>query len=306
MPFGANVAGDVFQCKLKQCFGMIKQVIVIADDKMIVGKQQNHRDHDVALTTLLDTARKCNMRLKFDKLQYKKTKADFFGETYTTNGCTPTQSKVSAITGMPVPTHKKQVQSCIGMVNYLSKFSVRLSELAQPIRELSKDKVPFNWDPEFQEAFKQMKKEIARILILAYYNPRKQTVLQTDESIKGLGACLLQDEKPVYFASKALTEAQKEYVAIEIESLAVSWAMEKFHHFLYASHFILEIDQKPLETILSKSLSQGNSKVQRILIRTFPYHFTVYYTPGVTNQLDDCLSRLGGPKDTITLPKLHV
>ena len=54
MPFGATVARDVFQHKLGQCFGMIKQVIVIADDIMIVGKQQNHRDHDVALTTLLE------------------------------------------------------------------------------------------------------------------------------------------------------------------------------------------------------------------------------------------------------------
>ena len=64
---------------------------------------------------------------------------------------------------------------------------------------------------------------------------------------------MLQDETLVYFASKALTEAQKGYVAIEIESIAVAWAMEKFHHFLYASHFILETDQKPLETILSKA-----------------------------------------------------
>ena len=61
MPFGATVARDVFQCKPDQCFGMIKQVIVIADDIMIVGKQQNHRDHDLALTTLLDTTRKCNV-----------------------------------------------------------------------------------------------------------------------------------------------------------------------------------------------------------------------------------------------------
>ena len=101
MPFGATVAGDVFQCKLDQCFGMIKQVIVITDDIMIVGKQQNHRDHDVALTTLLDTARKSNVRLNFDKLQYKKTEVDFFRETYTTSGHKPAQSKVSNITGMP-------------------------------------------------------------------------------------------------------------------------------------------------------------------------------------------------------------
>ena len=45
-------------------------------------------------------------------------------------------------------------------------------------------------------------------------------------------------------------------MAIEIESLAVAWAVEKFHHFLYGSHFILEMDLKPLEAILSRSLNQ--------------------------------------------------
>ena len=141
---------------------------------------------------------------------------------------------------MLAPTCKKQVQSFIGMVNYLSKFSARSSELAEPIRELSKDKVPFNWGPEYQEAFNQIKREIeiARAPILAYYNPRKETVLQTDANIKGLGACLLQEEKPLHFAIKALTEAQRGYVAIEVGSLVVAWAMEKFHHFLYTSHFI--------------------------------------------------------------------
>ena len=75
-------------------------------------------------------------------------------------------------------------------------------------------------------------------------------MLQTDACIKGLGSFLLQEEKPVYFASKALTEAQKGYLITEIESLAVIWAMKKFHHFLYASHFILENNQKLLEAIL--------------------------------------------------------
>ena len=245
------------------------------------------------------------MCLNFDKLQYKKTEVEFFGETYTIDGCKPAQSKVSAMTEMPAPTCKKQVQSFIGMINYLSKFSAKLSELVEPIRELVKEKVPFIWSPEHQEAFNLMKK-IAKAPILTYYNPRKQTVLKTDTSMKGLDACLMQDERPVYFTNKALTEVQKGYVAIEIESLAVVWAMEKFHHFLYTSHFILETDQKPLEAILSKSLIQATSRLQRILIRTFPYHFIVHYIPGATNQLANCLSRLGGQKDTIKLPKLYL
>ena len=131
------------------------------------------------------------------------------------------------------------------MVNYFSKFSARLSELAEPIRELSKCKVSFNWGPEDQEAFNQMKREIVRAPILSYY---------------------------IY---------------------------------LYI-YFILETDQKPLEAILSKGLNQATPRLQRILIRIFPYNFTVHYIPGATNQLTDYLSRLGDQKDTIKLPKLYV
>ena len=141
----------------------------------------------------------------------------------------------------------------MGMINYFSKFSARLSE---PIIELSKEKVPFNWGP------------IVKAPILVYYDPNKETVLQTDASIKGLGACLMQQGKPVYFTSKALTETQKGYVAIKLEFLAVAWAIEKFHHFLYGTHFILETDQKLLEGILSNSINQATPQLQRILIWT--------------------------------------
>ena len=59
---------------------------------------------------------------------------------------------------MPAPTNKKQVQSFIGMINYLFKFSARLPDIAEPSREMAKNKVPFNWSQEHQSAFTQMKK----------------------------------------------------------------------------------------------------------------------------------------------------
>ena len=82
--------------------------------------------------------------------------------------------------------------------------------------------------------------------------------------------------------------------------------MEKFSHFLYVSYFTLETGQKSLKVIMSKSLNQVTPILERILIRTFPYDFTVCYIPGLSNQLVDSLSQLGGQKDTIKLPKLHL
>ena len=271
MPFSITITGDIFQQKLDQCYSHLKNIIVIADDIMVVGK--NQREHDLALTTLLDTARECNIRLNYNKLQYKKIEVDFFGEMYMIDGHKPTQTKVSTINTMPEPKSKKEAQSFIGMIYYLSKFSARLFKLSEPIQELSKERVLFNWGPEHKEAFDTIKKELIKVPVLTYYDPNKEMVLQTDASIKGLGTCLLPNGKPVYFPSKALTETQKGYIAIELESLVVAWAMEKFHHFLYGTHFILETDQKLLEAIISKSLNHATPQLQRILNQTFPYHF---------------------------------
>ena len=114
---------------------------------MVVGYKPDHSDKNQAFTSLLQTAQKCNLKLNCDKLQYKQNEVDFHGKTYTTSGHKPARSKVSDIIAMPSPTNKKQVQSFISMIYYLSKFLPRLSELPELIREFPKDKVPFNWGP---------------------------------------------------------------------------------------------------------------------------------------------------------------
>ena len=112
------------------------------------------------------------------------------------------------------------------MVNYLSKFTPRLSELAECLCDLICVHVPYQWGTEHSEAFKSIKQGIVQAPVLKYYDSKKPTVLQTDASAKGLGARLLQCEHPVYFVSKTLSDSQKGYVAIELEALAVSWAGE--------------------------------------------------------------------------------
>ena len=137
--------------------------------------QARSYNHDQAFTNLLQTAKGCNVKLNFDKFQYKQNKVEVFGETYTRNDCKPSKYKVAAITSISSPTNKKQVPSFIGMINYLAKFSPRLSEPAELIREFAQEKVPFNWDPEHQDAFTCLKKETASASTLAYYNSKKQS-----------------------------------------------------------------------------------------------------------------------------------
>ena len=107
MPFGISVAGDVFQRELDKCFGHIKNLTIIADGIMVIGKNRNHKDYDLAFTLLLKTARECNVKLNYQKLQYKCTEVIFYGNTYTTDGCKPAQNKVTAIVQMHLQDLKR-------------------------------------------------------------------------------------------------------------------------------------------------------------------------------------------------------
>ena len=97
--------------------------MVITDDIMVIGYQEDEQDHDKAFSQLLETTKKNNIKLNFDKIQYKQKEVEFFSETYTTQGCKPSDMKVRAITEMLQPTTLKDLHTFLGMVQYLSKFS---------------------------------------------------------------------------------------------------------------------------------------------------------------------------------------
>ena len=214
--------------------------------------------------------------------------------------------KIQTVTNMTTPTSVTELQCFLGMCNFLSKFSPRMAEISEPLHQLTCNGIPFIWGPEHTDAFQLLKREISTAPILRYYNPKKPVVLQMDACTKGLGAVLLQDGHPVYFASRSITEAQQNYVAIELEALAVSWAVQKFHHYLYGRPFMLQTDQKPLQAILSKSLVEATPHMQCLLIPTIPYDMTVEYIKGETNFIADCLSRAPVVEDAIKLPILQV
>ena len=107
--------------------------MIIADDILVIGYQEDKQDHDKAFTQLQETAKKNTIKLNFDKIQYKQKEVEFFGKTYTTQGHKPSDTKVKAITEVPKPENLKDLQTFLGMIQYLSKFSPRLAELAEPL-----------------------------------------------------------------------------------------------------------------------------------------------------------------------------
>ena len=106
------------------------------------------------------------------------------------------------------------------MVTYLAPYIPNLSSSTAPLRQLLKKDSDFQWHSEHQQAFVNIKKLICSAGTLSYFNLNKSVILQVDASQEGLGAALLQDNKPIAYAPKSLTETEKRYVNIERELLA--------------------------------------------------------------------------------------
>lgn len=92
---------------------------------------------------------------------------------------------------------------------------------------------------------------------------KKQLILQVDACTRGLGAALIQDKGPVAFACKDLTETEQRYSNIERELLDIVFVLEKFHHYMFGRHVLIETDHKPLESISQKNESTRRSTASR-------------------------------------------
>ena len=167
-----------------------------------------------------------------------------------------------------------------GFVQFLSRYLPSLSTVDAPLRDLEKEDMLFHWDPPQQESFEKITKLVSEAPVLQYYNVLRPAKIQCDASGKGLGAVLLQDDKPVCYASRTLTGAESRYAPIEAEMLAVVFACRKFHQYIYGKSVVVETDHKPLQAISTKPLSQAPLRLQRMLLNLRGYDVEIRYNPG--------------------------
>ena len=154
-------------------------------------------------------------------------------------------------------------------------------------------------------ASKKLKELSSSTPILQYYDVKKPVQLSVDASSKGLGTVLLQDQKPVAYASRALTTVQQGYSQIEKELLAIVYGCQKFHQYIYGRE--VETDHRPLESIFKKPLHQAPFRLQKMLLQLQSYDLKVRYQLGKEMYLADTLSR-SNLKETqeILVPDLDV
>ena len=307
LPMGTVVAQDIFQSKLDAIFVGMKGVTGIADDMIIAGKDE--MEHDRNFQTFMEKCMENNLTLNAEKIQFKQSQVSFYGHIWSENGISPDPKKIQALKHMEFPPDKETMRSFLGMINYLNRYSALRVHLAAPLSSLTHQATDYKPGKTHMENFQRLKMEISNMKALPYFDTSAETTLQMDASKKGLGACLIQNGKVVCYASRVLTKTEQNYQNLEREALGTIWGMEKFHYFLYGKEFTLETDQKPLVSIYKKHMVDISPRVQRLIVRSFPYQpFTVIYKKGKDIPVADALSRVTpmDPEDNIKLPIIAV
>ena len=179
----------------------------IADDILVYGSLVE--EHDRNLANMLQRSRERGIKLNSDKSVIKSIELSFFGNMSTSKGLQADPSKISAICNMEPPQNKKELETFLGMINYISKFLPHLAEETHSLRNLLKDKAEFVWDSNMENVFQRVKALITAVPVLAYYDVTKDVQIQADASQYGLGAVLLQEGRPVAYASRSLTQTEQ-------------------------------------------------------------------------------------------------
>lgn len=289
MPFGISSAPEVMQRINSTIFSDIQGVELYFDDLIVAGKDKH--DHDRILNQVIDRARKYNVKFNSKKLQYRCDHVKYVGLIISKAGLQVDPDHVKAILDLEEPKNVKQLQKFLGMCNYLCKFIPQYSKTTEPMRNLLRKDIEWNWGINHAQAFLEIKKKLSCSPTLAILDNKGPIVLQTDSSKSGMGACLLQSGKPISFYSRCYTECQTRWAPIEKELFAICAAMEKYHQFVYGRRIVVETDHKPLVAIMSKDINKISARLQRMVLKLLKYDFEIKYIPGSQMYVADYLSR---------------
>ena len=306
-PQGFSGSGDIYTRRYDDIISDVPRKGKIVDDTLLYDSTITEAFHHT-----FDYLKLCaenGITLNPKKFRFCRREVEFCGYLVGWEGFRPCDEMISAIKNFPMPDEPTitDIRAWFGVVNQLAPF-IANAEIMSPFRDLLKSKnlkgKKVYWDATLRTAFENSKTELCDIAMkgLHNYDLNRKTVLVTDWSKKGIGFTLLQkhcsckdDSDPtcceggwklVYCNSRTLHKEEADYVPVEGEGLAVTWALKKARMFLQGHpKFTILVDQRPLTKIFGdKPLADiENIRLQKQKIKTFPYNFDIKYIEGVKN-----------------------
>ncbi|CAA0806544.1 Uncharacterized mitochondrial protein AtMg00860, partial [Striga hermonthica] len=198
-------------------------------------------------------------------------------------------SKIEAVSKWDTPRSAADVRSFLGLEGYYRRFIEGFSKIAQPLTNLTKKVVRFDWSPQCEESFQELKRRLSTAPVLSIADPTLEFTIYSDASKMGLGCVLMQQGKVVAYASRQLKPHEQNYPTHDLELAAVVHALKIWRHYLYGGKCEIFTDHKSLKYIFTQK--ELNMRQRRWLELVKDYDCTISYHPGKANVVADALSR---------------
>lgn len=296
LSFGIKTAPSEFNQILTQLLRGLTKVEAYFDDIICHGETLGECQKN--LIVCLDCLRRNDLHLNKSKCSFFKERINYLGHVISFNKIQKCPTKVQAVARMPRPRNADEVRRFLGLVTYYAKFIPDFSTRSYALRCLLKTGQKFFWSAAAEASFLNLKAELCSDRVLVPFDPAKQVILTTDASPTGVAAILSHEidahERPIAYASRALTQAETRYSQLDREALAIVFAANHFFNYIYGKQFVLVTDNAPLSRIFhpDRALPQMTSaRLLRYASFLSGLDYSVCCKKGKDNENVDCLSR---------------
>ncbi|CAM8951092.1 unnamed protein product [Rhodiola kirilowii] len=312
MSFGLCNAPGTFQRVVTSIFSdMIGTFIeVFMDDFTVYGNT-----FDACLDNLNRVLERCvsmNLVLNYEKCHFMVTHGVVLGHVVSHEGIKVDKAKIDLILTLPYPSTVRDIKSFLGHAGFYRRFIKDFSKKALPLSNLLQKDVLFEFTDSCREAFDELKQALTSVPIIRAPDWTQKFEIMCDASDYAVGAVLGQrvDKKPVviYYASRTLDAAQRNYSTTEKELLAVVFALEKFRSYLLGTKVVVFSDHAAIRHLMTKK--EAKPRLIRWILLLQEFDLEIKDKKGIENTVADHLSRLVREEDagqiTETFPDEHL
>eukprot|EP00804_Cyclotella_cryptica_P020477 CCRYP_019793-RB/>CCRYP_019793-RB protein AED:0.03 eAED:0.02 QI:0/0/0/1/0/0/2/0/728 len=261
------------------------------DDLLCISKG-SLEDHLNKLRRVFIRLRDAGLTVNARTSSFCAVETEYLGYVLSRDGIKPQPKKVQAILALTPPQNVKQLRRFLGTVQYYRDIWARRSEILAPLTNLEGNKTkkkPWHWDSIHQQAFDIVKATIACDVTLAYPDYSQGFEIYTDSSKFQLGAVITQNNRPLAFFSRKLSQAQQKYSVTEQELKAIVETLKEVKGMLWGQQITVYTDHKNL---MQDALGLTCDRVYRWRLFLEEYGSNVVYIKGIHNTVADAISRL--------------
>ena len=293
LPFGLTNAPATFQRCMNELFQHLDFVAVYLDDILIFSNSpEEHLKH---LDTVLRILKEQQLYCKLKKCEFCKPELRFVGDIVSGSGVQPDPAKVAAVKDWPAPHNVHELRKFLGFTNYFRKFLQGYSQRTKPLTALLKKDAAYTWTPECEDHFNALKVDLTTAPVLSAPDTNAPYEIVADACGTGIGAVLMQNEKPLSYESRKYNPAEQNYTVTEQELLALVNALKTWRYLLEGlpkEQLTLVTDHNPLVSMPTvQNMSRRQARWSELLQR-FPC--TWKHRPGRLNVADPISRRPHG------------